>query len=86
LRCEKATSTGDRTDGKAARDESAPQNRKHHVSLKGGGLDVDLDGLPSDWDLEEPDAKEAELVKATRERRAGQMVMRTYAENLCKAF
>jgi hypothetical protein len=56
------------------------------LSLQGGGLDADLGGLPSDWDLEEPDAKEAELVKATRNRLTGQMVMRTYAENLSKAF
>jgi hypothetical protein len=56
------------------------------LSLKGDGLDVHLDGLPTDLDLEEPDAKEAELVKATRERYAGQMVMRTCAGNVSKAF
>jgi hypothetical protein len=56
------------------------------LSLKGGGLDADLDGLPSDWDLEEPEAKEAELVKATRDRLTGQMVRRTCAGNVSKAF
>jgi hypothetical protein len=56
------------------------------LSLKGDGLDADLDGLPTDLDRKEPEASEAELVKATRDRLMGQIVMRTCAGNVSKAF